>query len=80
MAKQSARTTNEGEVYVLQHNYSVNGCDETKLIGVYGSQQAAEEASARLREMPGFKQRASGFQLDRYVLNVDHWAEGFRGD
>lgn len=76
----SSRVGVEGEVYVLQHIYSVNGCDETKLIGVYESAQSAEAAAARLRGMPGFRDHASGFHVDRYPINVDHWAEGFSSD
>jgi len=52
MTQTHAPDGSRGDVYVLQHSYEVNGCDETKFIGVYRSRESAEEAMARLREQP----------------------------
>jgi hypothetical protein len=65
------------EVFVLQHEYEVGGRAETKLIGVYSSRAAAEDAVARLIEQPGFSQYPEGFSIDAYPLDQDHWEEGF---
>lgn len=64
-------------VYLVQHSYELNGCDETKLIGVYQSREEAEEAIARLRRQPGFREHAANFHVERYGIGEDHWTEGF---
>lgn len=43
------------EVYVLQHSYALqNGCDETKLLGVFSSEEKAQAAIEMYRTLPGF--------------------------
>jgi len=64
-------------VYVLQHSYVLDGCDETKLIGVYSSTASAESARQRVRLQAGFKDHADDFAVDAYELDNDHWVEGF---
>lgn len=64
-------------VYVLQHSHELDGCDETKMIGVYSSQQLAEAAIERLRQQPGFKDHPNDFFIDPYPLDQDHWTQGF---
>jgi hypothetical protein len=65
-------------VYILQHVHEFESGDEdVKLIGVYSSSEKANEAIARLREQRGFKEFPSGFHVDRYLLDEDHWREGF---
>jgi homoserine kinase type II len=67
-------------VYVLQHTYDLDGCEETKFIGVYRSQGAADAAVRKLRHQPGFSERPAGFNVDAYELDKDHWEEGFVTD
>ena len=64
-------------VYVLQHSYELDGCDETIMIGVYSSAAAAEEAVRRLCLQPGFLDHPNDFTVDAYELDEDHWTEGF---
>ena len=65
-------------VYVLHHVRSDDQFgDDAKLIGVYRSEALALDAIARLSSQPGFKDHPSGFDVDAYPLDVDHWAEGF---
>ena len=64
-------------VFVLQHSYELDWCDETKFIGVYRTRESAEAAIARLRLEPGFQTRPDDFSIDRYELDQDHWVEGF---
>jgi len=64
-------------VYVLQHEYELDGCDEVKLIGVYSSREMAEAAIERLASKPGFVDHPSGFCIDPCELDQDNWAEGF---
>jgi hypothetical protein len=37
-------------VYVLQHSHELDGCDETKLIGLYSSPGSAEGAQQSARQ------------------------------
>jgi hypothetical protein len=75
MAEQAGTT-----VYVLQHSYELDGCDETKLIGVYSSTTSADAARERLRRQAGFRDHADDFTVDAYDLDADHWMEGFKTD
>lgn len=65
------------EVWIVQHSYDLDGCEETKFIGVYSSRGKAQAAVVRLRKQPGFCERPKCFFVYRYTLNVDHWTEGF---
>lgn len=64
-------------VYTLQHSYERGECDETKFIGVYSSEQEAQDAINRLKNQPGFRDMPDAFHIDMYQLNKDSWAEGF---
>ena len=64
-------------VFLLQHSYEIDGCDETKVIGVYPSRGRGEQAIARLRALPGFRDRPDEFHIDDYLLDQDHWVEGY---
>jgi hypothetical protein len=65
-------------VYVVQHSRSLGEEDQdTKFIGVYTSEQRAEEAVARARTLPGFRDTPDAFFIDKYALDKDYWAEGF---
>jgi len=66
------------EVFVLQHAYErADGEDEVKFIGVYSTLVKAEEAVARLKQQPGFKDHPNDFCIDRYEIDKDHWLDGF---
>jgi hypothetical protein len=76
-------------VFILQHcRTDEAGNDNVKMIGAYTSRTEAESAVARLRTVPGFSdhpaildprkdEETSGFTIDEYALNKDHWTEGF---
>jgi hypothetical protein len=79
-------------VFVLQHRrIDESGGENLKMIGVYGSRVEAERAVGRLRALPGFRdspdivdpldpfeiEERSGFHIDEYALDEDHWTEGF---
>ncbi|HBF35730.1 MAG TPA: hypothetical protein DDW50_00230 [Firmicutes bacterium] len=64
-------------VYLLQHSYEVNGCDETKVIGIYETKEKAEETIEKLKRAPGFARYPDSFCIDQYEINQDHWIEGF---
>ncbi len=68
------------EVFVLQHERQLDGCDEVKFIGAYRSAQLAQGAIDRLRLQPGFKDHPNGFTVNRYSIDEDNWTEGFVTD
>ena len=51
--------------------------DNGLLIGVYGSELAAQDAIGRLRSKPGFVDNPQGFQIHTRELGQDSWTEGF---
>jgi hypothetical protein len=65
-------------VYVLWHSYEdPPGREEDKLIGIYSSRQLAEDALARVRDKPGFRDYPDGFLIDEMTLDRDSWVQGF---
>jgi hypothetical protein len=58
------------------HTFS-NGREDAMLIGVYDSHLAAEAAKDRVKGQPGFIDTPSGFEINEYLLNQDHWTEGY---
>jgi len=76
-------------VFILQHVHVLpDGEEDVKLIGVYRTHEAAYAAIERLIVQPGFCEHprllnpsvddeGSGFTLDEYELDKDHWIEGF---
>jgi hypothetical protein len=67
-----------GSVFVLQHVHSgKDGVEDVKFIGVYSSREKAEAAVARLGRCPGFLEAREGFHVDEYVIDQDHWVEGY---
>ena len=67
-------------VFVVLHSYELDGCEETKFIGVYTTRQVANEAIRRLQVAPGFRDHPTEFSVDEYPLDLDHWVEGFVTD
>ena len=76
-------------VFILQHcRTDESGDDHVKMIGVYSSRAEAERAVGRLKTQPGFvdcpgivdplnDEKTTGFHIDEYPLDNDHWQEGF---
>ena len=68
----------EKVVYLLQHSYELeNGCDETKVLGIFSSQQMAEEAVRSYRQLPGFRDKKADFCIDKYEVNKKYWGDGY---
>lgn len=68
----------EKVVYLLQHSYEIEtGCDETKILGIFSSQQMAEEAVEVYRQLPGFRDRKEDFYIDKYEVNKRYWVDGY---
>jgi hypothetical protein len=75
-------------VFLVQHlHVKPDGIDEAKIIGIYRSRAIAEAAIARVASAPGFRDHStlvvdgssetSGFYIDEYRLDQDHWEEGY---
>lgn len=77
------------KVYLLNHIYILDDdyCEDMKLIGVYSSYAAAEEAVHRLKDKPGFCNYpnirepgdvdAEGFEISEIEIDKDQWIEGY---
>lgn len=65
------------KVFVLEHSYESEGCDEAKLIGVFSSEERAREAIDRLLGKPGFIDHPDGFTIDAYEIDHSSWESGF---
>jgi len=62
-------------VFLLWHTHELP--EETKLIGVYESCDAAERAKERASKLPGFAEHPDGFEISEYDVGKDQWTEGF---
>jgi hypothetical protein len=51
--------------------------DDLKMLGVYSSEQKAQDRIVRARKLPGFRNEPDCFIVDAYTLDKDHWTEGF---
>ena len=66
------------ETYILWHIRKDDEYgDDAKLIGVYSSNEKAEAAIVRLADKSGFGDHPTGFHIDCYPLDKDHWVDGF---
>jgi homoserine kinase type II len=65
-------------VFVVQHVARENTQDEdVKIIGVYSTRVNADAAVQRMATKAGFRDYTDGFHVDEYLLDHDHWTEGF---
>jgi len=66
------------KVYLMQHAHSMqDGEEDVKFIGVFSSREKAQAAIARLSQAPGFSDALTGFHIDEYQIDKDHWVEGY---
>jgi len=76
-------------VFIVQHLHTLpQGEDDIKIIGIYRSRDAAMAAIDKINGQPGFCDHPKlvnpesdddlqGFYIDEYVLDMDHWKDGF---
>ena len=76
-------------VFVLEHLHThENGEECWKRIGIYITYEGAFEAINRAKKLPGFSdfpdlmdlnnpETKNGFNIDEYILNQDHWLDGY---
>jgi hypothetical protein len=51
--------------------------DDVKLLGVYGSDAAAQARIESARALPGFSDEPDCFQITPCTLDKDEWIDGF---
>jgi len=64
-------------VYIVEHSYELDKCDETKFIGAFSSYDLAESIVKEYKKLPGFQHYTDGFYIEKYELDVPEWKEGF---
>ena len=64
-------------VFLLSHEYELDGYDQLKTLGVYTELSLAEEAQAYFAIQPGFCDHLDGFEIQECQLNTKLWSEGF---
>jgi hypothetical protein len=64
-------------VFLVQHSYEIDDCEETKTIGIYSTKEKAEETIEKFKKIQGFKDYPDCFFIDEYMVDKDHWTEGF---
>ena len=66
------------EVFLVHHvHVQEDGEEDVKFIGVYSTRENAERAKDRAGVLPGFCQVPEGFSVERYLVDEDHWTEGY---
>jgi len=64
-------------VYVVDHSYKLDGCEEVKHIGVFSSEKKAKKAVKRLKKQEGFKKHKKGFTIGPCLMDQIYWDGGF---
>ena len=54
-----------------------DGDENAKLLGVYSSEERAQERIARCASTPGFQDDRDGFTIGEYEIDKDEWTSGF---
>ena len=66
-------------VYFVQHeNIENDYIEEPRMIGIYSSETLAQEAIERAKKLSGFRDYPEGFQITKYILDLDQWTFGFK--
>jgi hypothetical protein len=67
-------------VYLLEHVRDPDGDEDVKILGIYSTRDAAQEAIDRSLKLPGFRDHPDGFNIDEYTVDRDYWETGFGGE
>ncbi len=65
------------QIYIVEHSYELNGCDETKLVGIFSTLFKAQEIVEKYKSLPGFEDYQEDFFINKYEYNFTDWKEGF---
>ncbi|WP_156874073.1 DUF7336 domain-containing protein [Sphingorhabdus lutea] len=65
-------------VYLVTHAHELEFyAEHEKIIGIYSTQENAEEAINKLKLKAGFCERIEDFQIEEHIVDEDSWREGF---
>ena len=64
-------------IFILMHEYELDGYDALKILGVYSHKALAEQAQARFEKEQGFCDHLDGFVIQESLLDKDLWSGGF---
>jgi hypothetical protein len=65
-------------VYLVHHTHVISRNNEdVKLIGVFSSEEKAQEIVKKYENISGFKESKKGFNIDKYQIDAECWTEGF---
>jgi hypothetical protein len=65
-------------VYLLQHSYEIGEFEETKIIGIYSSEEIANKVIDEYKTLPGFNEcPLDCFTIDKYLIDNNNWEEGY---
>lgn len=66
-------------VYLVEHeNIEDDYIEDMRVIGIYSSEELAQEAIERAKKLSGFGDYPAGFQITKYILDYDQWIVGFK--
>lgn len=66
-------------VYFVEHeNIEDDYIEEPRMIGIYSSEQLAQEAVERAKKLSGYGDYPEGFQITEYILDLDQFIVGFK--
>lgn len=66
------------KAFLVMHVHNLpTGEEDFKVIGIYATERAAEDAVVRAKRLPGFLDSFDGFSIEAYGVGEDHWTEGF---
>ncbi len=67
------------KVWTLYHSHEfADGHEDSKLIGIFSSEELAIQAKESVLDQPGFRDLLSGFSIDVHIVDRLGWREGFR--
>jgi len=67
-------------IFVLEHLHEFeDGHEDSKLLGLYSSQEKAEAGLERVRDQPGFRDHPEGFSIEAWEVDSERiaWPQGF---
>ncbi len=68
-------------VWILWHKFDLSEDESSEvLVGVYSSEEKADQARGRALLKPGFRDHADGFEVMEAPVDEDQWTEGFMVD
>jgi len=64
-------------VYIVEHSYELENCEEIKLIGAFSTEDEAKKIVNKYQKLLGFKDYPDNFFINKYQVDIAEWSEGF---